>query len=246
MVKQPAYRRVLLKLSGELLQGAKPYGIAPEAVGHIAARVREIVHLGVEVALVIGAGNIFRGLPASRTGIGRTCADQMGMLATVMNALAMRDALEADGLSAQVQSAIPMSGIVAAFDQREATHRLAAKHVVLFAGGTGHPYFTTDTTAALRACEIGADALLKGTKVDGVYSADPEKTEDAVRFSRLSYADALSNRLSVLDSTAFALCQDNNVPIVVFDFAAPGALAEIAHGDLRRATLVSDADTRVG
>jgi len=238
--------RVLLKLSGECLKGSGEHGLDPAAIAQTAARVKDVTAAGVEVALVIGAGNLVRGHEISGGTITRVGADQMGMLATVINALAVRDALEASGVPAHVQSAIPMAGIVDCFDQRQALQQLTAKHVVIFAGGTGHPYFTTDTTAALRACEIGASAILKATKVDGVYSADPLRHPDAVRYARISYADALSQRLEVLDSTAFSLCMDNEMPLIVFRFSDPDALRRIVQGDLTCATLVSNGRTVVG
>ncbi len=244
MSASPAYQRMVLKLSGELLKGASSGGIAPDAVMAVATRVKqEVADLGVQLALVIGAGNVFRGEQASRMGMTRTAADKMGMLATVMNALAMRDALEAQGARVVIQSAIPMTGIVDPFDGRRALAALDAGRIVIFAGGTGHPYFTTDTTAALRACEIGAHAILKGTKVDGVYTADPTTCAEARRFSRISYADALGKRLRLMDATAFSLCMDNHIPIIVFSFAEPGSLRRIVAGDMSRATVVHDGDT---
>ncbi|MCK5802287.1 MAG: UMP kinase [Lentisphaeria bacterium] len=237
-----AFRRVLLKMSGEMMRGDAPHGIAPEAVVRCALRIKGAMDLGVQLALVIGAGNIFRGQSASRKGMDRSCADQMGMLATVMNALAMRDALDSLGVKAEIQSAIPMTGVVAPFDYHKANALLEEGRVVLFAGGTGHPYFTTDTTAALRACEVGADAVLKGTKVDGVYSADPLLHPDAVRYERLTFSEALAKRLQVMDATAFSLCQDNELPIVIFNFSMPDMLANVLHGDFGKATLVSGDD----
>lgn len=242
----PAYRRIVLKLSGELLKGAAPGGIDPDAVMAVAGRVKqEGADLGIQMALVVGAGNVFRGEHASRMGMTRTAADKMGMLATVMNALAMRDALEAQGASVLIQSAIPMTGIVDPFDGRRAQAALEDGRIVIFAGGTGHPYFTTDTTAALRACEIGAHAILKGTKVDGVYTADPTTSAEARRFARISYADALGKRLRLMDATAFSLCMDNGIPIIVFSFAESGSLRRIVAGDMTRATLVHDGDTQL-
>lgn len=244
MAQQLAHRRILLKLSGELLKGPEG-GIDPDAASGVAGAVKDVVELGVETALVIGAGNIFRGLAASRSGMNRCRADYMGMLATVINALAMQDALEAAGIQACIQSAIPMPGIADPFDLRIALDQLTSGSVVIFAAGTGHPYFTTDTTAALRACQIQADAILKATRVDGVYSADPASNPGARRFTRISYSEALSRRLRVMDSTAFCLCMDNHVPVVVFRFADPGVLPRIVQGDLRSGTLVHDGDTLV-
>ncbi len=234
-----AYRRVLLKLSGELLGGSGGQGLDAAAAGQVAERVREAVGLGVQVGLVVGAGNLFRGLGASRTGMDRCAADAIGMLATVMNALALREAFAGLGVAADVQSAIPAPGIVEPFDHRRAVSLLEAGRVVLFAGGTGHPFFTTDTTAALRACQVGADVLLKGTKVDGVYDADPRTNPAARRYERVSYAEALARRLGVMDATAFSLCAENRLPILVFRFGVPGELARLMQGDFRSATLVS-------
>jgi uridylate kinase len=225
-------------MSGEVLKGDAAFGIQPDAVVVAAKRVKELVDLGTEVALVIGAGNLFRGQAASRQGMDRSAADQMGMLATIMNALAMRDALESVGAPAEILSALPIPGVVEGFDYRVANRLLTAGKVVLFAAGTGHPYFTTDTTAALRACEIKADAVLKGTQVDGVYTDDPKSNPDATRFAQISYSEALARRLKVMDSTAFSLCMDNDVPIVVFNFSHDAVLADVVKGDLSQATLV--------
>lgn len=234
-------KRVLLKLSGELLKGAESAGISHAAAVRVAERVNECVAAGVETALVVGAGNLFRGEAASEAGMDRCCADSVGMLATMMNALTLRHALESLGLRAEVQSAFPVSGVVDGFDGRRARRLLSSGTVVLFAAGTGHPFFTTDTTAALRACQIEADAILKGTKVDGVYSADPVEHPDAIRYSHISFRDVLQKRLRVMDSTAFSMCMDNRMPIIVFKFGTEGELSRILQGDLRLATLV-DAD----
>lgn len=234
------FKRILLKLSGEALKGTAG-SIDPAAVLETAALIKEAVDAGSEVAIILGAGNLFRGAAGCRQGMDRSCADNMGMLATAMNALAMRDALESLGLPAEIQSALAINGVLPPFDCRAADRLLRDGRVVLFAAGTGHPYFTTDTTAALRACEIRADAVFKATKVDGIYSADPFKVPDAVRYPRLTYARALADRLQVMDSTAFSLCQDNRLPIVVFRFGTPGILAQILRGDLSHATLVSEA-----
>ncbi len=232
--------RILLKLSGELLRNdGDSSNINATALDRVSQMIREISIQNVEIALVIGAGNLFRGAPASGGGMGRSSADYIGMLATVMNALAIRDALERHGVPACIQSAIPMSGIVGPFDQREAVRSLQAKEVVIFAGGTGHPYFTTDTTGALRACEIHADAILKATKVDGVYSADPQENLDAIRYAEISYQDALRQQLKVMDATAFSLCMENNIPIIVFNCFRPNALKKIISGDFTAATIVS-------
>ncbi|MBP5639872.1 MAG: UMP kinase [Victivallales bacterium] len=232
------FKRILLKLSGEMLKGTAG-GIDPDAVLAAANRIKEAVDKGVQVAIIIGAGNLFRGLAGSRTGMDRTCADQMGMLATAMNALAMRDALESLGLKAEIQSAFAIAGVLKPFDQREACRLLDNGTIVLFAAGTGHPYFTTDTTAALRACEIKAEAVFKGTKVDGIYDSDPFKNPNAKRYETITFSQALSDRLNVMDSTAFSLCQDNNLQIMVFKFGVPGVLGNIIDGDLSAATLVT-------
>ncbi len=243
MSSQPAYKRILLKLSGETLKGSGASGIDADETLRVAHQVKALADLGVEIALVLGAGNLFRGLAASRLGMTRATADYMGMLATVMNALAMQDALQAVGVPARVQSALPMPGVVDAVDRRQALDLLAAGTVVLFAGGTGHPFFTTDTTAALRACEVEATAILKATKVPGVFTADPFKDPAARRYRCLTFQDALAQRLGVMDATAFALCQENNIPILVFDFFAAGSLCAVACGDLARATEVGAAQT---
>ncbi|MFA4943509.1 MAG: UMP kinase [Lentisphaeria bacterium] len=238
-----SYKRILLKLTGETLKGGAESGIVPEAVAAVAEQIREVVQSGLQVALVVGAGNLFRGLPASKKGAGlaRATADAIGMLATVMNALALRDALEAAGTPAEVLSAIPIPGVAAGFDRRRALALLEAGSVVLLAGGTGHPFFTTDTTAALRACELGADAVFKATKVAGVYTADPTKDPAARRFRHLAYDDALARRLEVMDAAAFSLCRDNGIEIVVFNFFVPGNLRRVAAGDTSVATVVGSA-----
>ncbi|MBQ6471052.1 MAG: UMP kinase [Victivallales bacterium] len=239
MEKQLQFKRILLKISGEMLKGNQGYGIDPEATVEVAKRIAEPVECGCETAIILGAGNIFRGLAGSRQGMDRSTADQMGMLATCMNALAMRDALESIGIPAEIQSAFAVAGVLPPFDQRRAVKLLSEKKVVIFAAGTGHPYFTTDTCAALRACEIRADAVCKGTKVNGIYSADPMKDPTATRYERLTFAKALADNLKVMDSTAFSLCQDNNLPILVFRFGEPGILRNIMYGDMGAATLVT-------
>jgi len=239
MSGQIPYKRVVLKLSGEFLKGAGDYGIDPDALAFAAREITLATAVGVEIAVVIGAGNIFRGMPASELGMDRGCADTIGMLATLMNSLALRDALHSAGARAEVLSAIAMTGIVDPFDARRADVLLETGHVVVLAGGTGHPYFTTDTTAALRACEIKAEAVLKGTQVDGVYSADPAVCREAVRYECISFDEALSRKLRVMDSTAFSLCMDNGIPVVVFRFRDAGTLGHILRGDLSAATLVS-------
>ena len=243
MGSTPVYRRILLKLSGEVLKGDAA-GVDPAAVLTAARQVADLAATGVQVALVIGGGNFFRGLPASRQGgISRATADQMGMLATVMNGLAMRDGLEACGVRARVQSAIPMAGVAEPFDRQRAIRCLEKGMIVLFAGGTGHAFFTTDTTAALRACEIEAEAILKATKVDGVYTADPKRDPAARRYRQLSYRDALEQRLEVMDATAFSLCRENRIPIVVFNYFGSGNLCRVAAGDTAAATVVGDLPT---
>jgi len=227
---QPKYRRVLLKLSGEALGGATGVGIEPDAVHGMAAQIREVRELGVQVVVVIGGGNIFRGLSGSEKGIERATGDYMGMLATVINSLALQDALEKLGVPTRVQSAISMSQVAEPFIRRRAVRHLEKGRVVIFGGGTGNPYFSTDTAAALRANEIGAEAILKATKVDGIYDSDPKKNPKAKRFTEISYTDALVKRLKVMDSTAFSLCMDNKMPIIVFDFFKPHNLKHVVSG----------------
>ena len=239
MDKAPYFRRILLKLSGEALQGANG-SIDSDAVLATAELIREASLSGSEVAVILGAGNLFRGMTGCRKGMDRNSADYMGMLATCMNALAVRDALESLNVPAEIQSSLPIDGVLEPFDYRKADRLLNIGTVLLFAAGTGHPFFTTDTTAALRACEIKADAVFKATKVNGVYSEDPMKNPAAVRYERVSFRQALNERLKVMDSTAFSLCQDNDLPIVIFKFGEPGVLAEILQGNFQNATLVSD------
>ena len=227
----PVYRRALLKLSGEALMGESGFGIEPTVVDRIAGEVVEVRDLGVEVALVIGGGNIFRGLPASSEGVDRTTGDHMGMLATVINSLALQDALERRGAKTRVMSAIVMAAIAEPYIRRRAIRHLEKGRIVIFAAGTGNPYFSTDTGASLRAMEIGADAILKGTKVDGVYDMDPVRHPDAKRFSRVSYTEVLQRNLKVMDATAISLCRDNDMPIVVFDFTKPGNTLRVICGE---------------
>jgi len=236
---RPAYRRVLLKVSGEALMGAAEYGISTEVVGRIAADICAVVAMGVEVCLVIGGGNIFRGVSGAAAGMERASADYMGMLATVMNALAVQNALEKLGVQTRVQSAIPMASICEPYIRRRAMRHMEKGRVVIFAAGTGNPFFTTDTAAALRAVEMGCDALLKGTQVDGVYSADPRKVPDATRYDRLSYLDVLARDLGVMDASAISLARENGLPIIVFSIHAPGAFAEVMAGR-GRFTVVTD------
>jgi uridylate kinase len=235
----PAYRRVLLKVSGEALMGAGDYGISTEVVGRIAADIGSVVAMGIEVCLVIGGGNIFRGVSGAAAGMERASADYMGMLATVLNALAVQNALEKRGVQTRVQSAIPMASICEPYIRRRAMRHMEKGRVVIFAAGTGNPFFTTDTAAALRAVEMGCDALLKGTQVDGVYSADPRKVPDATRYERLTYLDVLARDLGVMDASAISLARENGLPIVVFSIHAPGAFAEVMAGR-GRFTVVAD------
>ena len=225
------YSRVLLKLSGEALGGTTGAGISPEAVHDMAEQIREVRELGVQVVVVVGGGNIFRGLAGSERGIERATGDYMGMLATVINALALQDALEKLGVATRVQSAITMSQVAEAFIRRRAVRHLEKGRVVIFGGGTGNPYFSTDTAAALRANEIGAEVILKATKVDGIYDSDPKKNPKATRFSQITYLEALQKQLKVMDSTAFSLCMDNKMPIIVFDFFRPHNLKRVVMGE---------------
>jgi uridylate kinase len=236
----PLYRRVLLKLSGEALQG-EGRTISPEVLDQVGTEIREVSILGIELALVIGGGNIFRGVSAATHGMDRANADYMGMLATTINALALQDALEKKGLETRVLSAIEMRQIAEPYIRRRAVRHLEKGRIVIFAAGTGNPYFTTDTAASLRAMEINAHAILKGTRVDGVYDSDPEKNPNARRFERLSYLDALNRGLKVMDSTAISLCMDNELPIVVFRMGKPGNLRRILYGE-KVGTLVGKAD----
>jgi uridylate kinase len=234
------YKRVVLKLSGEVLrEPGSNESISPEVVQKIAAQIAEATKLGVELALVIGGGNIWRGLTASHKGMNRTTADYMGMLATVINGLALMAALEDLGVEVRVQTAIEMQNLAEPFIVRRATRHLELGRVVIFVAGTGNPFFSTDTTAALRAAEIGAQAILKATKVDGIYDSDPKKNPDAKRFDHITYTDALSKRLQVMDSTAFSLCMDNKMPIIVFDMNKPDNIRLAIAGE-PVGTLVSD------
>jgi uridylate kinase len=234
------YKRVLLKLSGEVL-GNKATGecLDPDILASMAKRVAKIAQMGVQVAIVLGGGNIFRGLKGQSKGFNRTTGDNMGMLATIINGLAMQDALEQLGVDTRVQTAIEMQKVAEPFIQRRAMRHLEKGRIVIFTGGTGNPYFSTDSAAALRASEIGAEVLLKATKVDGVYTADPNLDPTATRYDKVSYEDALTKRLKVMDSAAFALCMDNKIPIVVFDFFDTEALERIIRGETI-GTLVSD------
>ena len=232
-VAEPApirYRRVMLKISGEALMGDQGYGLHPPTVQRIAREVQSVHALGVEICMVIGGGNIFRGLAGSAQGMERTTADYMGMLATVMNALAMQSALESLGVFTRVVSAIPMDQVCEPYIRRRAVRHLEKKRVVVFAAGTGNPYFTTDTAATLRASEMACEAIFKGTKVDGVYDKDPEKHRDARRFDHISYDDVLAWHLKVMDASAIALARDNRLPIIVFSLDEPGGLCGILRG----------------
>jgi uridylate kinase len=227
-----------LKLSGEALGGETGVGISPQAVRQMAEQIREVRDLGVQVVAVVGGGNIFRGLSGSKRGIERATGDYMGMLGTVINGLALQDALEKLGVATRVQSAIAMSQVAEPFIRRRAVRHLEKGRVVIFGGGTGNPYFSTDTAAALRANEIGAEVVLKATKVDGVYDSDPKKNSRAKRYAQISYSDALRQQLKVMDSTAFSLCMDNKMPIIVFDFFRPHNLRRVVMGE-RVGTLVT-------
>jgi len=227
----PVYKRVLLKLSGEALMGDQQYGVDPKVVVRIADDVQEIQRLGVETAIVIGGGNIFRGLAASARGMDRATADYMGMLATVINGLALQDALEQAGVLTRVVTAIEMRAVAEPFIRRRAIRHLEKGRVVIFAAGTGNPYFTTDTAAALRAMEIKADVILKGTKVDGIYTADPMLDKTATKYDSISYLQVLERQLRVMDATAISLCMDNRLPIVVFNMQAPGSIRQVVMGE---------------
>lgn len=228
---KPVFKRVVLKLSGEALQGRLGYGIDYDVTASIARQVKEVKDLGVEVAIVIGGGNIFRGHAASARGIDRVSADYMGMLATVINGLALQDALEKNGVFTRVMTAIEMQKLAEPFIRRRAIRHLEKGRAVIFVGGTGNPYFTTDTTAALRAIELGADVILKATKVDGVYSADPVKNKNARKFASMRYIDVLKKGLKVMDATATSLCMDNNLPIIVFNLLKDGNIKKVITGE---------------
>ena len=230
-MSEPAFRRILLKLSGEALMGSQGFGVDPVTAARIAEEVEEVRKLGVEVAIVVGGGNFIRGVVASESGIDRVVADHMGMLATVINGLALQDALEKRGCNTRVTTAIEMREIAEPFIRRRAIRHLEKGRVVIFAAGTGNPYFSTDTAAALRAMEIKAEVILKATKVDGVYDADPQKVPDAKMFSRINYLDVLSRGLKVMDTTAISMCMDNSLPIIVFNLNVPGNLKRVILGE---------------
>ena len=231
MASEYKYKRVLLKLSGEALAGDQGYGIDPKVVDDLAEQIGEVVHDGVQLAIVVGGGNIFRGVSGATEGMDRAQADYIGMLATVMNALALQDSFERHGIFSRVQSAINMQEVSEPYIRRRAERHLEKGRVVILAAGTGNPYFTTDTTAALRACELGVDCLMKATKVDGVYDSDPAKNPDAKRFEKISYMEVLNRGLHVMDSTATSLCMDNNMPMIVFDLTQKGNIARALKGE---------------
>jgi len=237
MSDKPTHKRVLLKISGEALMGERDYGLDNATVRAIAEDVRDVVALGVEVCLVIGGGNIFRGIAGAASGMDRAQADYMGMLATVMNALGVQSALEKQGVATRVQSAISMSSICEPYIRRRAMRHMEKGRVVIFAAGTGNPFFTTDTAAALRAAEMGCDALLKGTQVDGIYSADPRKNPDAKRYQELTYLEVLARDLQVMDAAAISVARENKLPIIVFSIHEPGAFKEVMLGHGRFTTV---------
>lgn len=231
MERHKGFNRVILKVSGEALMGEKGYGIDPVVIDSVAGEIKEVHEMGVEIAVVIGGGNIFRGLAATAIGMERASADYMGMLATVLNALALQDALDKKGIVTRVQSAIEMRALAEPYIRRRAIRHLEKKRVVIFAAGTGNPYFSTDTAAALRAMEIGAEVILKGTKVDGVYDADPMTHKSAVKFESLNYLEVLQRGLKVMDATAISLCKDNNLPIIVFNLREKGNVKRVVMGE---------------
>ncbi len=245
MARSTGYKRVLLKLSGEALMGGKSFGLDTDTVERIAAEIKGVHDAGVQICLVIGAGNIFRGVSLAGSSIERTTADYMGMLATVLNALAMQSILESLGVATRVQSAIPMTTVCEPYIRRRAIRHMEKGRVVIFAAGTGNPFFTTDTAAALRAVEMNCDALLKGTQVDGVYDTDPKTNPDAKRFDSLSYQEVISRDLKVMDTSAIALSKENQVPILVFSIHNPGAFAAIVNGQ-GTFTMISDNNTEGG
>jgi len=236
----PAYRRILLKLSGEVLMGDTAYGINPETIQRLSSELIALHRSGVELAIVIGGGNIFRGMSGAAAGMERTSADYMGMLATVMNAIALQDAIEQQGVAVRMVSALHIKEVAEPYIRRRVVRHLEKDRIVVFAAGTGNPYFTTDTAASLRAMEIHADVVLKGTKVDGVYSADPKKDPTAERYQELTFTEALSKQLGVMDATALSLCRDNRMPIVVFDVTQEGQMMKVVCGDRSIGTLVQE------
>jgi uridylate kinase len=235
----PSYKRILLKLSGEALMGDSSFGISPDVMAFVAGEIKSVVEAGVQVALVVGGGNIFRGEGLARGGMDRVTGDHMGMLATVINALAIQDAVERLGLQARVQSALRINEVCEDYIRRKAVRHLEKNRVLIFAAGTGNPFFTTDSAAALRAVEINADLLLKATKVDGIYTADPKKNPKATKYAELTYDQALDQRLSVMDQTAMVLCRDHKMKLCVYDMDRPGALMKIVMGDTSIGTRVN-------
>lgn len=240
--REPKYRRVLLKISGEALMGESEFGIDPVVIKRVAAEIRELIDLGVQVAMVIGGGNIFRGVSLASAGMDRATADQMGMLATVINALSIQDALEGEGLYARVMSALPIHPVCEDYIRRRAIRHLEKGRVVILAAGTGNPFFTTDSAASLRGIEINADVVIKATKVDGVYSADPRKDPDAERYTRLTYDEVIERKLMVMDATAIVLCRDQSMPLRVFNMNKTGALMRVIMGE-DEGTLVEDGES---
>jgi uridylate kinase len=238
-MSRPAYKRIILKISGEVLAGDQPFGIDPKMIEYVASEIAEVATMGVEVAIVIGGGNIFRGISAADGGMERASADYMGMLATMLNALALQNALEKQGAVTRVQSAIEMHQLAEGYIRRRAIRHLEKKRVVIFAAGTGNPYFSTDTAAALRGMEIGAEVILKGTKVAGIYDDDPMKNPKAKKFDRLPFLTVLDKKLKVMDSTALSLCMDHNLPIIVFNVKEKGNIKRIVQGE-HLGTLVRD------
>ncbi len=238
--EKPAYRRILLKISGEALMGDQSYGIHPEVLTHVAKAIADVSKIGIEVAVVVGAGNIFRG--AQARGMDRATGDYVGMLATVMNAVTLQEAIERQGVTTRVLSAIPMSQLAEPYIRRRAMRHLEKGRVVIFGAGTGNPFFTTDTAAALRAMEIGAEVLLKATKVDGIYDKDPKKHPDAKRYAAVTFTDALRQDLHVMDATAFALCRDNEMPIIVFNMTTPNNIALVLKGEAVCTRVVRDVE----
>ena len=232
------YKRVLLKLSGEALMGEQPFGIQADQLRHYSSEIKSAVDLGVEVAIVIGGGNIYRGLSAEKSGVERVQGDYMGMLATVLNGMALQSTMEDLGLYTRLVSAIKMEQVAEPYIRRRAIRHLEKRRVVIFSAGTGNPYFTTDSAAALRGNEISADILLKGTKVDGIYTADPKKDPSAIKYEKISYREAIDKSLAVMDMTAFTICQENKLPIIVFDVTQKGNLVRILNGETKLGTLV--------
>ena len=234
------YKRVLLKLSGEALMGDAGYGIDPKVLSYIARQVKEIYDDGVELAITVGGGNIFRGIAGASEGMDRAQADYIGMMATVMNALALQETFEREGIVTRVQSAIEMRAVAEPYIRRRAIRHLEKGRVVIFAAGTGNPFFTTDTTAALRACEIGAEAVMKATKVDGIYDSDPVKNPDAKKFDTISYLEVIDRKLNVMDTTATSLCMDNEMPIIVFNLNRDGNIARALRGEAVGTVVTAD------